>query len=165
NCGHAVLAYQGYLKGYTFAHDAIADVKLLAQLQAVWQESIAGLVAQYGVPVEWLASLADDLPRRFANRALGDTLFRLGRDPVRKLGPTDRLVAPARLAQKAGVTPTALASGIAAALRFDPSQDPIAVALQKQLAAQGIDAVLENICHIAPHEPLAALVRQNYQDR
>jgi mannitol-1-phosphate 5-dehydrogenase len=136
----------------------------LAHLKAVWQESIAGLVAHYGVQTEWLTSLADDLPRRFANRALGDTLFRLGRDPVRKLGPTDRLVAPARLAERAGVPPTALSMGIAAALRFDPPRDPIAAALQRRLATEGIDAVLDDVCHIQPHEPLAALVRQAYTE-
>lgn len=162
NCGHAVLAYLGYLKGYTYGYEALADREINEMLHAAWEESIAGQVARYGVDAEWLRAHAHELERRFANRALGDTIFRLGRDPIRKLGPTDRLVAPARLAEAAGLTPKALARVIAAALRFDPPQDPIAVTLQQRLASEGLDAVLADVSRIAPHEPLASLIRRYY---
>jgi mannitol-1-phosphate 5-dehydrogenase len=163
NCGHAALAYLGYLKGYTYGYQALADPGIASVLGDVWQESIAGQVRGYGAEPAWLEAHAQDLRVRFANRALGDTVFRLGRDPVRKLGPDDRLVAPARLAEAAGVPPRALASVIAAALRFDPPEDGVAVALQQQLHQTGIGAVLDQVCQIRPHEPLAALVRQSYQ--
>ncbi len=162
NCGHAVLAYLGYLKGYTYGYEALVDAEIDRQLSAAWEESIGGLVAFYGVDAVWLYTHADDLRRRFANRALGDTILRLGRDPARKLAPTDRLVAPARLAEQAGITPYALTRTIAAALHFDPPDDPLALDLQKRLAEQGLDAVLANICQIHPDEPLAALIRRHY---
>jgi mannitol-1-phosphate 5-dehydrogenase len=161
NCGHAVLAYLGYLQGCTYGYEALADPEIDAVLRAAWQESIAGQVARYGVEAEWLQRHAEELHRRFANRALGDTVYRLGRDPIRKLGPEDRLVAPARLAEAAGVRPQALAQVIAAALRFDPPQDSVALALQERLSTAGVDAVLADVCHIAPDEPLAALIRQH----
>jgi mannitol-1-phosphate 5-dehydrogenase len=87
-------------------------------------------------------------------------VLRLGRDPVRKLGPTDRLVAPARLAEQAGVIPRALAQAIAAALSFDPPGDPIAAGMRRQIAERGIDATLSEVCQIAPDEPLADLIKQ-----
>ena len=164
NCGHGVLAYLGYLKGYTYGYEALADPEIDAGLRAAWQESIAGQVGRYGVEAAWLHAHADDLHHRFANRALGDTVYRLGRDPVRKLGPTDRLVAPARLVAASGVVPAALARAIAAALRFDPPEDPIATALQDRLATEGIDAVLADVCQIAAHESLAVLIRQCYDE-
>ena len=160
NCGHAVLAYLGYLKGYTYGYEALADDEVARCLDAAWQESIAGQVAQYGVEQGWLLEHAQDLKRRFANRALGDTVFRLGRDPIRKLRPADRLVSPARLAERAGVRPAALARAIAAALRFDPPDDPVAQELQARLRQEGLDAVLADICEIRPDEPLATSIRQ-----
>jgi len=163
NCGHAVLAYLGYLKGHTYGYEALADPEIDADLRAAWAESIAGLVAHYQVSSEWLHTHANELRQRFANRALGDTIFRLGRDPVRKLDPTDRLVAPARLAEEAGVTPRALAKAIGAALRFAPEEDPIALSLQERLSAEGLDAVLAAVCQIKEDEPLAALIRQAYE--
>jgi len=164
NCGHAVLAYLGYLRGYTFGYEALADPSIAAVLDQAWAESIAGQVAHYGVEAGWLRAHAADLKARFANRALGDTVLRLGRDPVRKLGPTDRLVAPARLAEQADVVPRALAQTIAAALRFDPPGDPVAAGLQQQLAERGLDAVLSEVCQIAPDEPLADLIKQQARD-
>ncbi|MFN2157822.1 MAG: mannitol-1-phosphate 5-dehydrogenase [Anaerolineae bacterium] len=162
NCGHAVLAYLGYLAGYSYGYEALADPAISAALDQAWEESIAGQVAHYGVEASWLRVHAADLRRRFANRALGDTVYRLGRDPIRKLGPSDRLVAPARLAQEAGVTPRALARAIAAALRFDPPRDPVAVQLQVRLADEGLDAVLADVCAIDPGEELAHLIRDHY---
>jgi mannitol-1-phosphate 5-dehydrogenase len=160
NCGHAVLAYLGYLRGYAYGYQALADPEIAAHLDRAWDESIAGQVAHYGVSAAWLREHAVALRQRFANRALGDTVYRLGRDPIRKLGPTDRLVAPARLAQAAGVPPRSLARAIAAALCFDPPQDQIAVALQQQLAAQGLDAVLAQVSQIEPQSTLARLIRE-----
>lgn len=164
NCAHAALAYLGYCKGYIWAHDAAVDADILAHLQALWRESSAGLVAAYDIEPGWLDNLIAGLPRRFANRALGDTLLRLGRDPIRKLGPTDRLVAPARLAERAGVTPHALSRAIAAALCFDPPEDSLAVELQRRLDQEGLDAVLADVCHIQPEERLADLIRLAYAD-
>ena len=59
----------------------------------------------YRRSAHWLEAHTHDLLRRFTNRALGDTIFRLGRDPLRKLAPKDRLVGAARLAEKAGIFP------------------------------------------------------------
>ncbi|MBN1642613.1 MAG: mannitol-1-phosphate 5-dehydrogenase [Anaerolineae bacterium] len=162
NCGHAVLAYLGYLRGYTFGYQALGDPEIAAHLEAAWAESIAGQVAHYGVSADDLRAHAASLRRRLANRALGDTIFRLGRDPVRKLGPTDRLVAPARLAEAAGVAPRALARAIAAALCFDPPQDEVAMSLQRQLATDRLDAVLSRVSQIEPGDALSCLVREEY---
>ena len=164
NLGHAVLAYLGYLQGYRYGYEALADPEIDVTLRAAWEESTAGQVAHYGVEAAWLQAHADEVHRRFANRALGDTIFRLGRDPIRKLGSSDRLVAPARLAEQAGVTPHALSKVISSALCFDPPEDPTAIALQRRLSEEGIDAVLADVCQIQADEPLAASIRQHYQE-
>jgi mannitol-1-phosphate 5-dehydrogenase len=158
NCGHAVLAYLGYLAGHEYGYQALADPSIRRWFEAALAESRAGIVAAYGVDPAWLDVHIADLTRRFANRALGDTVLRLGRDPLRKLGPDDRLIGAARLAERAGVTPDALSRAIAAAYRFDDPRDPLTVALQERLATEGFDAVLAAVSGIQPDEPLAALV-------
>ena len=69
---------------------------------------------------------------------LGDTILRLGRDPIRKLARTDRLVGAALNALAEGVTPTHLVTGIAAGLCFDHPADPIARDLQARLHGYGV---------------------------
>ncbi len=160
NCGHAALAYLGHLAGHEYGYQALADPAIRPWFDAALAESKAGIVAAHGVDPAWLDAHIADLTRRFANRALGDTVLRLGRDPLRKLGADDRLVGAARLAERAGVAPNALAHAIAAAYRFDDPRDPLAVALQERLAAEGFDAVLAAVSGIQPDEPLAGLVRK-----
>jgi mannitol-1-phosphate 5-dehydrogenase len=162
NCGHACLAYLGYLKGYEYGYEALADPGIFERVRQALDESKAGIVAHYGVQDAWLEAHIRDLLRRFSNRALGDTVFRLGRDPLRKLAPDDRLVAPARLAEKAGIEPKALALAIAAALRFAPPEDPIAMELQNRIQKESLAGVLESACGIRAAEPLGRLVQQAY---
>ena len=97
--------------------------------------------------------------RRFANKALGDTVARVAADPLRKLRPQDRLVGAATLCVRHGIRPTALAKVIAAALRYDNASDPSAVELQAHRRAEGDSRVLESVCGILPGSELAALIR------
>jgi len=163
NCGHAVLAYLGYLRGCQYGYQALEDPLVRPLLEKALAESSAGIVAAYGVQPGWLEKHAADLMRRFANRALGDTIIRLGRDPARKLSPDDRLVGAARLAEKAGLKPEAISWGIAAALNFNPPEDSLAIDFQKHLAQAGLDTILAEVCEIQPNEPLAGLIRERFQ--
>jgi mannitol-1-phosphate 5-dehydrogenase len=81
---------------------------------------------------------------------------------LRKLAPTDRLVGAARLAEKAGVKPDALAWGIAAGFCFDAADDPMAVEMQTRIREQGFAAVLSAVSEIQAAEPLGQMVRERY---
>jgi mannitol-1-phosphate 5-dehydrogenase len=163
NCGHAVLGYLGYLRGHEFGYQALEDTAIRPTFEAALAESKAGIVAAHGVEPAWLEAHIADLTRRFANCALGDTVFRLGRDPLRKLGSADRLVGAARLAGQAGVLPNALGWGIAAGYCFDDAADPLAVRLQQRIAAEGFAAVLADVSGVQPDEPLESLVTARYR--
>ena len=158
NCGHALLAYCGYLRGHTYGYEALADADVRAVLDGGMAESSEGIAREYGADPTWLRAHAKDLITRFGNRALGDTVFRLARDPARKLGPTDRLVGAARVAEKAGKLPRHLAWGIAAALLFDHGDDSVALGLQQRLRDEGVATVLHDVTGIRPDEPLGACV-------
>ncbi len=163
NGGHAVLAYLGYLRGHTYGYEALEDPVIRPLLEAAWAEAREGIAAAHQVSARWLEDHANDLRRRFANRALGDTLVRLGRDPLRKLASDDRLVGAARLSEQAGLTPSALPWAIAAAYRFDSADDPIAARLQEQITTQGLPATLQAVSSIDPAEPLGRAVQLRYQ--
>jgi mannitol-1-phosphate 5-dehydrogenase len=163
NCGHAVLAYLGYLWGYSMGFEALENPTIRAMFDGAVSESKASIVAAHGVEAAWLDRHIAGLVHRFANRALGDEILRLARDPIRKLAPQDRLVGPARLAERAGVVPDCLAWSIAAGYCFDDDRDPIAGRLQQRIASEGLDAVLADISDIRAEEPLGVLVRERYE--
>jgi mannitol-1-phosphate 5-dehydrogenase len=162
NAGHAMLGYLGYQKGLAYGYEALADPQIHALLGQALDEAAEGLVRKHGFDLDALRAHVGDLVERFANRALGDTVFRLARDPARKLSPDDRLVGGARLAEKAGRTPKALSWGIAAGYRFDHPDDPLAMALQERISVEGIEATLTDVSGIEREEPLASLVLERY---
>ena len=164
NAGHAILGYLGYRRGCTFGYEALEDSEVRPILDGAMDESIRGIVAQYGAEEQCLGQHVDDLMRRFANRALADPVARLARDPIRKLAPEDRLVGAARTAQAARsadgtpLLPANLSWGIAGALAYDAPVDPIAVELRMRVAHEGASRVLGSLCDIAPDEPLGRAV-------
>lgn len=162
NCGHALLAYFGYPRGYEYGYEAIVDPAVRRMLDGGLGESVEGIARRFQADRAWLQAHVDDLMSRFANRLLADTLFRLGRDPVRKLDPADRLVGAARLAEGICGPPLYLAWGIAAALVFAAAEDPAAVSLQRRLAEQGPAKVLQDLCRIEPETELGRRVLDAY---
>lgn len=162
NCGHALLAYAGYPRGYEYGYEAMRDPEVRQFLDGGLRESVAGIAVRFKADPAWLQANLDDLLARFGNQVLGDTLFRLGRDPVRKLSPTDRLVGAAKLVQETVGTPQFLAWGIAAALVFAAPDDPVAVALQQRLASEGAATVLHDLCQIDPASALGKRVLAAY---
>ena len=95
NLGHATAAYLGYQAhpDATFLYEILSDSKLKETVRNTMLQAADILLKKYPdeFTVESLTDHIDDLLRRFQNRALGDTLFRVGCDLQRKLSAEDRL--------------------------------------------------------------------------
>ena len=104
NLGHATAAYVGYLydPGFRFVYEALAVKGVNEFVRGTMMQAAACLIKKY--PSEFnlrmLEDHVDDLLCRFQNKALGDTIFRVGCDLFRKLGPEDRLAGSIRLARE-----------------------------------------------------------------
>jgi mannitol-1-phosphate 5-dehydrogenase len=125
NAVHALLGYMACLRGYRVMSEIRDDPDLLAFGRLAFvAESGEALVRKHGptgdplFTPEGYAAYADDLLRRMTNPFLHDEVERVCRDPVRKLGPNDRLVGAMREALRQGIEPRRMARGGAAALRF-----------------------------------------------
>ncbi len=163
NCAHAILGYLGWQRGIEFGYEALADSAIERTLRGALRETSRALVRKHGFDAGEQEAHVEDLLARFANRELGDTCFRLARDPVRKLAPDDRLAGAARLCESEGVEPIALANVIAAALQFDSPDDPAAVEVQRRIRETGIESVLRDICGIEKREPLGERILAAYE--
>ena len=102
NLGHAAAAFLGYAAdpGKELLADAILGVE--EGVREAMRQSAEALSAKYpGVfTTADLEEHIEDLIRRFKNRALGDTVFRVGRDLKRKLHRSDRIIGPIVLAEE-----------------------------------------------------------------
>jgi mannitol-1-phosphate 5-dehydrogenase len=161
NMSHAILGYLGYLKGYSTVAESIRDNWIKEILEGALKEVIE-LLSLLGLERVSLEEYARKVVSRLSNERLGDTVVRVGRDPIRKLGPKDRLVGPALECEKRGLPYEYLATGIAGALLFDYREDQLAVKLQEMIKEEGVDKVLQDVCNICPESSLGKMIKEKY---
>ncbi len=164
NCAHATLGYLGYLEGIEFGYEALETPSVRKILDEVLEETSEALICKHGFDRKEHRGHVMDLLRRFANVELGDTCFRLARDPLRKLAPDDRLVGAARLCETHGVKTDALAKVIAAALHFDAPEDPSAMKLSQFIKQKGVEVIMRELCSIDSSEPLGEMILMEYHN-
>jgi mannitol-1-phosphate 5-dehydrogenase len=123
NAIHALLAYLGAAKGYTKMTELKDDSGIMKiGREAFLKESGGALMKKYAKLGDNLFTeagykeYAEDLLTRMTNPFLTDTIDRAGRDPVRKLGFSDRIFGTMRLALEYGIKPVNMALGAAAGL-------------------------------------------------
>lgn len=163
NTGHAVIAYLGYLGNKATIDQTLADEEIERQVKATLGETGAYLIKQYDLSSEEHQQYIDKIIHRFKNAYLNDAVTRVGRSPIRKLGPNDRLVRPATEAQKAGLSYTNLARAIASALLFDFKEDEEAVKLQQMISEYGVQHALKEVSGLAENNEITKEVLRHYE--
>ena len=163
NTGHAVIAYFGYLQGKETIDKTLADEQIAKQVKETLKETGAYLVKQYGLDEEEHMAYINKNIERFKNPFLNDGVTRVGRAPIRKLGPEDRLVRPTTEAQKAGLPYSNLAKAIAAALLFDFAEDEQAMEIQNMIKEDGVAAVLKKVSGLDEESAITEEVIQQYE--
>lgn len=163
NAGHAAAAYFGYLKGYEFIYQAMRDDRINAAVRAVLGETGRALIAKHGFDSAEHRAHVEDLLTRFANVALGDQVARVGGDPMRKLGPEDRLVGAAKLVWENGEFPANVCKAIAAGLHFNPPGDPTAPKVQEIVRREGVKGALAKISGLSADSPFADEIIKQYE--
>ena len=93
-----------------------------------------------------------------------DQILRVVRDPVRKLSPNERLVAPANLAVEYGLPRQWIVRGIVAAMKYHHPDDAQSVRLADMLASRPLSDVLAEVCRIEATSPLAGEIEQAWRE-
>jgi fructuronate reductase len=146
NAAHSAIAYLGGLGGIEHVHDFVADARLRALIERLWDETAATLT----VPREMdVSAYRASLMGRFANPALRHRTQQIAMDGSQKL--PQRLVAPWRTRLEAGRPSPVIELAIAAWMAWQrgadlkdrrfPVDDPLAEATAMAWAvAPDVDA-------------------------
>lgn len=155
NLGHAAAAYMGYLHnpGLVFLYEALAVQSVYDVVRNTMLQSAAILLKKYPdefTPADLTAHI-DDLLFRFRNKALGDTLFRVGCDLMRKLGPEDRLAGAIKTAISLGLPYDKLLYALVCGIHFRATDEngnmlPDDVEFAK-LYEKGVSHILITVCN------------------
>jgi mannitol-1-phosphate 5-dehydrogenase len=130
NMGHALCAYLGDIKGYEYIWQAIEDPYIKEAAEKAMKYSAEALEKIYD---EFDHDYIGDLIHRFANKALGDTVARVGADLKRKLAVSDRIVGALRLMITHDLPVDYICLTIAAAVNFK----------HDKLSGRGLEEILK----------------------
>ncbi|AGK51952.1 mannitol-1-phosphate 5-dehydrogenase [Bacillus sp. 1NLA3E] len=163
NTGHALAAYFGYYFGIETINIAMENEQINGLVEGALRESGEFLVEKYGFNRDEHGKYIQKILHRFANAYIIDEVTRVGRSPIRKLGPNDRLVSPARqFIEVVGKEPTYLMKGIAAALLYDFEGDQDAVHVQNTIKEKGLVAAIAEYTKLNQTSPLFEGIVEQY---
>lgn len=127
NGSHSAMAYLGFLAGYEFIWQVIADPAFRRYVERLMDEAATTLALPAGVDV---SRYRQDLIERFANPALGHRCYQIAMDGSQKL--PQRLLGTIRARRRRGAPVEALSLAVAAWMRYVRGVDEKSAAFQVQ---------------------------------
>ncbi len=149
-----------------FVYETFDDDFVQSAFDGALDETTEALLRRYPADLDRREHIEfrKDVRIRFGNPLLRDTVARVARDPIRKLGREDRIVGAAELCRSEGVWPDHIATICAAALRCDHHEDPHAVRLQAMIREAGVGETLRQVCGVDPADDFGRKVLTRYRD-
>lgn len=161
NMSHALCSYLGNLRGYSYVYETVGDYDIRYVAYKALSEMAIAVSKENGTEVQPLIEHAQNLLYRFGNTALGDTVARVGKDTIRKLGDNDRLVGALKLSIKHGIPCYSICIGVAAALLFAPEGDERSQEVKAFAAENGALEALKKYANLEGFE--AELIAKLYE--
>ncbi|GMA08816.1 mannitol-1-phosphate 5-dehydrogenase [Tetragenococcus halophilus subsp. flandriensis] len=157
NCGHAWASYLGAIYGYEIMMEIFSDNYLVSKTKEAMMESAKVLTKKHDFSLEELQTYIDFVIQRFKTPGIFDTVNRVCRSPIQKLGPAERLVGPAIQCENRRLKNERLLEGIAAVFHFDNPDDQQSRKLIKYVSDRGI---LNAVTHYTGLEKESRMVKQ-----
>ena len=164
NTGHAVCGYAGWLAGYRYIHEAAQDPAIMAHITRAIAESGAAVAAEHGFDGPSIRAYEENLKGRLVIDALPDDLRRVIRQPLRKLGPQERLLGPTLLCKQHGLPRAGLCWGIAAVLACRMPGDEQFEQIAATVDRLGPLAALTDLVGYQPSPEGSALIAEAYAE-
>ena len=164
NTGHATAAYVGKMKGLQTIGDSIADPKVCTLVRAVMRQSGEGLIKKFGFNHEVHYAYIERIIKRFSNPYLRDDVDRVGREPLRKLAPNDRLILPMMTAKGYGLSYDKILLAIGAALHFNNGMDPQSIEMLSSIEVLGLEGTIVKYTGIPAGDPLVGDIVDAYHE-
>ena len=155
NTAHLAAAYFGQRAGHETIVASLQDPEVVELTRKVLDETSAVIRAKHSISAGHQESYVAKTLERISNPAIDDYVVRVGRDPLRKLSRTERLIGPAAYFAEHIGEPTALLALIDAALSFSSAEDKEVVQLRSLLSEREPADLAWEVCGIPADHPLA----------
>ena len=148
NTGHAITAYLGAQKNKETIYEAINDSEIKNIVSGAMRESGEVLIKRHGFRSEEHETYIQKILNRFFNPYLKDSVFRVGREPMRKLSYNDRLIKPILGTLEYNLRHDNLLKGVISAFKFYSPDDKESVELKSMLKNEKLEKVILKITEL-----------------
>src|SRR5699024_647426 len=138
NMGHATTAYIGFLLGQSTIQEALKKEIIEQFLRGTLLEASQYFIKKLNIDPKVMKDYLAKTIKRFKNENINDDIYRVGKDPIRKLGFHERLVEPMRKLYEMDCSVKHLSLAIAAAFLFNNPEDESSMTIQKYIKEYGI---------------------------
>lgn len=145
NLMHCALGFMGAVAGFKTVNEAANDSYVGGCARLAWEEGRRGLSLGYGVTPP-SAEMANEMIGKFSSPFLADRIDRVIRQPMRKLGRSERFVGPALLCVSNGIVPVAITRAAAHCFLCEADRDPQFATLGKIRGQIGLEGTIREVC-------------------
>ena len=158
NSGHATSAYTGAYYGAQTILEALQNVTVKNNVEAVLAEIRSLLIAKWGFDEQALVDYHKVIISRFENPFIVDDVVRVARTPIRKLGYDERFIRPIRELKERGLSYQYLLQTVAYVFSYQDETDEQSVQLQALLAEKSLEEVVKEVTGLTDQDLIAEIV-------
>ena len=162
NGPNAVTGALGYIKGYDTVQDALKDDEIYKTVYGMMTETGKMLSMRHGFTEDEMKDYRSFIMSRFQNPRIIDSCTRVIREPLRKLAPDDRIVAPMNYAAEYGINTPEYYKGIAAVMNYVNQNDPQSIKMNEMISNLGFEKALESITGIKAGSTVCAEIEKEF---
>lgn len=160
NAASCVIAYLGFIKGFTDYGEAANDSEILELLDRNYAATNEVLCKEFGYTKEDQEEFALLSKNKFCDRTIIDTVARNAREPQRKMKAGERIMGPLVLLDQYGADTSVLIKTVAAMLLYqNEGEDKWQEIVDTHTPAQ----ILEKIGGLSVESKLSELVLKEYE--
>jgi mannitol-1-phosphate 5-dehydrogenase len=97
NCLAGLISYCGYIKGFEIFSEAANNKDIMETIETLLKELNPALEKYFGISEKEQADFSQKAFDKFRDVSILDYVIKNGRDAKRKLGPTERIMAPIKI--------------------------------------------------------------------
>ena len=158
NSGHATSAYTGAYYGAQTILEALQNVTVKNNVEAVLAEIRSLLIAKWGFDEAALVDYHKVIISRFENPFIVDDVARVARTPIRKLGYDERFIRPIRELKERGLSYQYLLQTVAYVFSYRDETDEQSVQLQALMAEKSLEEVVKEVTGLSDQDLIAEIV-------
>ncbi|KAG5965197.1 hypothetical protein E4U58_002912 [Claviceps cyperi] len=155
NTGHATAAYHGYNRRKRTVYDALQDKDIMSEVRGALMETKNLIVSKHQFKEDDQIEYVEKIVKRIGNPHLEDTVERVGRAPLRKLGRKERFIGPAAELAENGQPIKFLLDAIEMCFRFqNVEDDEESKELANLMSQNSAEEIVSKVCGIHRDEKI-----------